>query len=330
MFRIFRSLAEIGPDARPSAVAVGNFDGVHTGHRRLFRRAVTKSLENAWRPSVLTFDPHPTRVLAPDRAPRLLNTNEQRWELMRDEGVQQVFVLPFDRDFATQAPDEFVRRVLVEGVGAAAVFVGENFRFGARQAGNVELLQQLGRELGFSVEVVPSIYVRGRMVSSTEVRRLIEAGNVSLACRLLERPYSVQGEIVSGHGIGSKQTVPTLNLRTSAEVLPADGVYITRTTDTEDGRSWQSITNIGMRPTFEGDRRTIETFLLSPFDGRTPERIRLAFLRRVREERKFESPDALKRQILRDVAIASRFFRRTSVVNYDLPHSRFRTSPTEE
>jgi hypothetical protein len=173
------------------------------------------------------------------------------------------------------------------------------------------------------------------MVSSTEVRRLIEAGNVSLACRLLERPYSVEGEIVSGHGIGSKQTVPTLNLRTSAEVLPADGVYITRTTDTEDGRSWQSITNIGMRPTFEGDRRTIETFLLSPFDGRTPERIRLAFLRRVREERKFESPDALKRQILRDVAIASRFFRKTSVVNYDfttltfpnIPHGGITTMP---
>jgi riboflavin kinase/FMN adenylyltransferase len=330
MFRVFRSLAKIGPDARPSAVAVGNFDGVHTGHRRLFRRAVRKSQENGWRPSVLTFDPHPTRVVAPDRAPRLLNTNEQRWELMREEGIEQVFVLPFDRDFATQTPSQFVRGVLVEGVGAAAVFVGENFRFGARQAGDVDLLQQLGGELGLCVEVVPSIYIRGRMASSTEVRRLIEAGNVSLACRLLERPYSVEGEIVSGHGIGSKQTVPTLNLDTVAEVLPADGVYITRTTDTEDGRVWQSITNIGMRPTFQGDRRTIETFLLSPFDGRTPERIRLAFCKRVREERKFESPDALKGQILRDVAVANRFFRRTSVVNYGLPHSRLRTFPREE
>ena len=330
MFRIFRSLAEIGPDARPSAVAVGNFDGVHVGHRRLFRRAVAKSRETAWRPSVLTFDPHPTRVVAPDRAPRLLNTNDQRWELMREEGIQQVFVIPFDRHFATQTPEEFVRRVLIEGVGAAGVFVGENFRFGARQAGDVELLKRLGSQLGFGVEVVPSIYVRGRMASSTEIRRLIEAGNVSLAYRLLERPYSVEGGIVSGHGIGSKQTVPTLNLDSMAEVLPADGVYITRTTDLEDGRLWQSITNIGMRPTFQGEHRTIETFLLSHFDGRTPKKIRLAFCKRVREERKFESPEALRAQILRDVAVANGFFRRTSVVNYGLPHSRFRTSPREE
>jgi riboflavin kinase/FMN adenylyltransferase len=312
MFRIFRSLAEIGPEARPTAVAVGNFDGVHIGHRRLFHRVVEASSEKGWIPSVLTFDPHPTKVVAPLRAPRLLTTNQERLEMMCEQGIQQVFVLPFDREFASLSPEEFAARILVDGVGAAGVFVGENFRFGSRQSGDVDLLKSLGNQLGFCVEIVPSVYVRGRMASSTEIRQLLERGDVSSACRLLERSYWVEGDVVSGHGVGSRQTVPTLNLRTEAEVLPADGVYITRTTDLDDRRQWDSITNIGMRPTFNGDQRTIETFLLSPFDGRTPARIRVAFLKRVREERKFDTPEALKAQIFHDVKRAQAYFRRTS------------------
>lgn len=310
MIEIHRSLAEAGLSQRSSAIAVGNFDGVHSGHRRLFRRAVGASRKHGWKPSVLTFHPHPTTVVAPDRAPKLLNSTEERWELMEAEGIEQVVVLPFNRDFASLTPEEFVRQVLVEGLRAGGVFVGENFRFGARHAGDVELLKQLGREFGFCVEVEPSVLVRGRMVSSTEIRNLIGQGKVSLACRLLERPFWVQGEVVTGEGIGSKQTVPTVNLQTEAEVLPGDGVYISRTLDREDGRVWNSITNVGIRPTFNGQRRTIETFLLSAFDGRTPERIRLEFLKRVRDERRFESPEALKQQIFRDVARAQAYFRR--------------------
>jgi riboflavin kinase / FMN adenylyltransferase len=316
MIQVLRSLAET-PSGLPSGkrgVAIGNFDGVHAGHRRLFRRTTAVSRERGWTPSALTFDPHPTRVVAPERAPRLLTSAEDRWPFMEAEGIEQVFVIPFNREFASLSPEEFARTVLVDGLGAAGVFVGENFRFGAKHAGDVELLKRLGTELGFQVEVVPSVYVRRRMVSSTEIRTLIEQGAVSLACRLLERPYWVEGTIVSGEGIGSKQTVPTLNLDTPAEVLPADGVYITRTRD--GAREWQSITNIGMRPTFHGSRRTIETFLLSPFDGRTPERIRLEFLKRVRAERKFDSPNDLKTQILRDVGVATKYFRR---ITHDKP-----------
>ena len=316
MIEVFRSLAGIPTTERSSAVAIGNFDGVHAGHRRLFRRVVEASRDHGWTPSVLTLDPHPSQVVAPERAPKLLSTAEERWPYMEAEGIERVFVLPFNRQFASLSPEAFARDVLVQGIGAAGVFVGENFRFGAKHAGDVDLLQRLGGSMSFCVEVVPSVHVRGRMVSSTEVRKLIHSGDVSVAARLLERPYSVEGAIVSGAGIGSKQTVPTLNLQTHAEVLPADGVYITRTTDVADGRVWNSITNIGMRPTFDGQSRTIETFLLSPFDGRTPSRIRLEFLRRVREERRFESPEALKAQILRDVSVASRYFRR--VIKSDL------------
>ena len=309
MFRIYTSLSDV--EAHFRAVAVGNFDGVHAGHRHLLRRVVEVAKEKGWRPSILTFNPHPTAVVAPERAPKLLATIEDRLHMVRKEGIEEAIVLPFDAKFASLTPEQFASEVLEHGILAKRVLVGENFRFGSRQAGDVDLLMKLGQRNGFDVEIVPSVFVRGRMVSSTEVRRVLMEGNVSLACRLLERPHAVDGAIVPGHGIGSKQTVPTLNLSTKAEVIPADGVYITRTTDLRAGRYWPSITNIGMRPTFDGDRRTIETFLLLPLEGDTPKTIRLEFLRRIREERKFESPEALKTQILKDVKRAQTYFRRS-------------------
>src|SRR5256885_6165521 len=162
---------------------------------------------------------------------------------------------------------------------ARVVLVGENFRFAHKQAGNPEVLRVLGEAAGFEVRIVDAFRLRGRIVSTSEVRNAITSGNVSLACRLLERPYSLSGEVVRGHGIGSKQTVPTLNLQPSSGVLPKDGVYITRTHDLESGRRWQSITNAGMRPTFNGEARTIETFLLEALDGASPGAIRIEFLR---------------------------------------------------
>ena len=310
MFRVYRALDEIGPEARNCAVSIGNFDGVHAGHRRILRRVVELSRERGWTPSVLTFHPHPTKVLAPDRAPKLLSTVEERLSYMQAEGIQQAFVLPFDRAFSEQTPEAFARDILAERLGAKAVLVGENFRFGRGQSGDVELLRRLGDQYGFETEIVGGVNIRGRMVSSSEVRRLIFAGKVSTAARLLERPYALQGEVVCGQGIGSKKTVPTLNLATEAEIIPATGVYITRTHDVDSGRNWESITNIGYRPTFDGQGLTIETFLLSAFDGATPEHIRVELLRRVREERKFESPESLKAQIMKDVARAQAYFRR--------------------
>ena len=313
MVRVYRSLDEIGPEARNATVSIGNFDGVHEGHRVLPRRNLEISRQMGTTPSVLTFDPHPTKVVAPHRAPRLLTTVDQRAELLGREGIEQVFVLPFDRGFSQLRPDEFVRTVLVDAIGARAVLVGDNFHFGHKQAGTVETLRALGDQFGFRVEIVGGVTLRGRFVSSTSIREAIEAGAVSAAGRLLGRPYSLEGAVVSGFGIGSKQTVPTLNLDTQAEVLPARGVYITRTHDLDQpARHWPSITNAGFRPTFEGDRLTIETYLLAPLVGDTPKRIRVEFLRRVREERKFESPEALKAQILRDVGRAQAYFRRVS------------------
>jgi riboflavin kinase/FMN adenylyltransferase len=262
------------------------------------------------KPSAVTFHPHPTVIVAPQRAPKLLTTPEERAELMGREGIGQVLILPFNREVAHMSPVEFAGDVLREALGARGVVVGDNFHFGSRQGGNTETLVELGMQFGFEVEVVAPVTRRHLMVSSSMIRRLLADGEVSKAARLLERPYSLKGAVVRGEGRGSRETVPTLNLETTAEVLPADGVYITRTRSLGDVRTWTSITNVGVRPTFDGAQRTVETFLLEGLEGEPPGRIAVEFLHRVREERRFDSAEALKGQILRDVHRARSFFRR--------------------
>jgi riboflavin kinase/FMN adenylyltransferase len=310
--RVARSAAEAAGFA-PSAVTIGNFDGVHAGHQHLFEETVKAAREHGAKPTVLTFDPHPARVVAPQRAPRLLTTPGERVPEMGRYGIEQVLLLPFTTDLSRLTPEEFVKQILVETLGAKAVLVGDNFRFGHKQAGDTKMLAELGAKYGFDTRIVGALMRRGRVISSSAVRELIDAGNVSLACRFLNRPYALSGRVVHGHGIGSKQTVPTLNLDTTSEVLPMRGVYITRTADLESSRVWNSVTNIGFRPTFGGDPAlSVETFLLDPLDGDTPGAIRVEFLERIRDEKKFDSPEALKLQILRDVRHAQAYFRRIS------------------
>jgi riboflavin kinase/FMN adenylyltransferase len=263
-----------------------------------------------WRSAAVTFHPHPTKLVAPQRAPRLLTTPEQRARLIEQFGIDAVLILPFDSAVAHLSPDDFVRDILVDKLRARAILVGDNFRFGHRAAGDVNTLEELGGKYSFETDVVPPVTWRNRTISSSAIRAAILEGNVSLACRMLGRPYALEGPVVHGAGIGSKQTVPTLNLQTDAEVLPKVGVYVTRTRDRADSREWPSITNVGYRPTFNGHGLSIETYLLAALDGPTPTEISIDFLRWVREERKFDSPEALKAQILRDVARANAYHRR--------------------
>ena len=307
---IAHSLAE-ARGFKPCALTIGNFDGVHFAHRCLLRAAKEAAISAGLQPAVLMFDPHPSCVVAPERAPRLLTSPEERSALIRGENIEHILIQPFTAELARLTPEEFATKFLRDGLGVRIVVVGENFRFGCKQAGDTETLKELGSQLGFEVRLLPIVTWRGRRVSSGEVRKLVLAGDVGTAARLLQRPHAISGEIVKGHGIGSKQTVPTLNLQTDAQVIPARGVYITRTRDLDSERRWNSITNIGYRPTFgNDDALSIETFLLDPLEGATPDSIRLEFLRRIREERKFESPDALKAQIFRDVGRAKTYFRR--------------------
>jgi riboflavin kinase/FMN adenylyltransferase len=293
---------------QPSALTIGNFDGVHIGHQHLIAQIREGAVRLGVAPSVLTFDPHPACVVAPDRAPRLLTSIAERTALLERAGVEQIFALPFTREIAKMTPEEFVRDFVAGTMRAKLVVVGENFRFGHKQSGDTKTLAELGSRYGFETLIADPVTCRGRIVSSSLVRGCISGGDVKDAWRLLARPYSISGDVVHGRGIGSKQTVPTLNLRSAAQVLPKNGVYVTRTR--AGAWSWHSITNIGVRPTFEDSHElSIETFLLSPFDGETPAKIEIEFLHRVRDERKFESPEALKAQIMRDVARARSFFR---------------------
>jgi riboflavin kinase/FMN adenylyltransferase len=271
---------------------------------------------------------------------------------MAAAGVEQILILPFDRGIAQWSPEEFVKQLLIGRLGARAVLVGDNFRFGCRQAGDTRTLEALGGQLGFEVEIAPAVTCRGQVVSSSGIRSLLCAGRIGLANRFMGRPYALEGEVVSGRGVGSKQTVPTLNLATSGEVIPARGVYVTRTRDLDSARAWTSVTNVGYRPTFgESDQLSIESFLLdpqdapltpvpltpdastispltpvplttgpltAPFTGDAPGRIRVEFLARLRSERQFESPEALKAQILRDVRNTQSYFRRTRALTHTL------------
>ncbi|MGQ9633169.1 MAG: bifunctional riboflavin kinase/FAD synthetase [Bryobacteraceae bacterium] len=306
--RICRSLQEVEPGI-PRALTIGNFDGVHAGHRRILRRLVALARENGWRPSAMTFDPHPAVVVAPERAPRLLTTLDQRARLIAEEGIEEILIVPFHPGFSRLTPHRFVQEVLVQNLSVRAVEVGANFRFGYQHSGDIQTLVQLGHEFGFLTGVVPELVVRGIGVSSSRIRSLLEAGAVSLAARLLEREYSVEGRIIAGRRVGSTKTVPTLNLEPPGVILPADGVYITRTFDLDADRRWPSVTNIGYRPTFGEHERCVETHLLAPLTGEDPRRIRLEFLLRLREERKFPDAASLRAQILRDVARARRYFR---------------------
>jgi riboflavin kinase/FMN adenylyltransferase len=311
---IYRSLAETPPHFGPCAITIGNFDGVHAGHRKILRRVAALAREEGWKAAALTFDPHPAKLLTPVSAPRLLTTLDRRARMMLEQGIDEILILPFTLEVAALTPEEFVREILVDKLGARAVLVGANFHFGKRATGDAGTLEQLGERYSFETDILAPVVWRKRVISSSEIRRLVEAGDVSTACRMLSRPHSLDGVVVRGEGIGSKQTVPTLNLDTKAEIVPGNGVYVTRTrecgSEGKPQRGWPSITNVGYRPTFDGQHRTIETYLLSALGGAPPEEISVEFLRRVRDERKFESPVALKEQILRDVARAQAYFRR--------------------
>jgi riboflavin kinase/FMN adenylyltransferase len=240
---------------------------------------------------------------------------------MERDGIEQVLILPFDERISSLDPTDFFREILVDSLGARALAVGHNFLFGRNQSGNASTLLELGREFGVRIEIVPAVRRRGVIVSSSEIRRLLAAGAVGKAGRLLERPFALTGRVVAGAGRGRRETVPTLNLDIASlalerAALPASGVYITRTSSDSDAQShprfWRSITNVGMRPTFGGRHLTVETFVLDPLVGPPPERIHLEFLRRLRDERAFPSASVLRDQIMRDVARAETFFRRTA------------------
>jgi riboflavin kinase/FMN adenylyltransferase len=302
--------ARYAASGRGSILAIGNFDGIHLGHQTILRAAVARAHESGDVATALTFDPSPRKVLRPESAPPRLSTNVQRMEWFGVLGVEAAVVLPFTMDLARLAPEEFVEQILVQGLRVRGVLVGENFRFGHRQAGDVGLLRELGMRRGFEVVIIPPVAYRGEIVSSTVIRREIAAGNVTHASLLLGRPFALTGSVVSGTGTGRRFTFPTLNLAPEQELLPARGVYVTRTLLEGSARTYRSVTNIGMRPTFNGASLSVETHLLDFAGEIDVRRIEVRFWKRLREEKKFSGADELREQIARDIARANRFFSR--------------------
>ena len=293
-----------------SVLAIGNFDGIHLGHQAILRATVERAHALNAVSTALTFDPSPRKVLRPETAPPRLSTNAQRMEWFNALGLEAVVVLPFTLDLARLSPNEFVEQILVRDLHVKAVLVGENFRFGHKQAGDVKLFSELGSKHGFDVVIIPPVVYRGEVVSSTIIRREVAEGDVSHAARLLGRPFALTGEIVSGTGTGRKFTFPTLNLAVEQELLPARGVYVTRACLEGETRSHRSVTNIGFRPTFNGSSLSVETHLLDAQLSTAPKRMEVRFWKRLREEKKFNGPEELRAQIAADIAVANRFFSR--------------------
>ena len=302
--------AHYAASGRGSILAIGNFDGIHLGHQAILRAVVARAAQTKDVATALTFDPSPRKILRPESAPLRVSTNAQRMDWFGTVGLEAAVVLPFTLDLARLSPQEFVEQILVNGLRVRAVLVGENFRFGYQQAGNVALLRELGTRYGFAVEIIPPVALDGEIVSSTAIRREIAAGHVTHAARLLGRPFALSGEIVTGTGTGRRFTFPTLNLKPEQELLPGRGVYVTRTLLEGETKTRRSVTNVGMRPTFNGAALTVETHLLD-FSGEvTGKRMEVHFWKRLREEKKFSGPEQLRAQIAQDIASARRFFAR--------------------
>lgn len=304
--KIYGSVEEIQPPLQSPIVTLGNFDGVHRGHQHLIHQVIACA-KRCGRPSLLlTFEPHPLKIIRPDSAPPLIQSHSDRMSLIRSCGIEHALVLPFSKSFADMPAETFVQDILHLGLRASVIYVGNNFNFGKARQGTVELLREMSKTLGYEVPVVEDFLVLGSPVSSSRIRRAVASGEVELARELLGRPYSISGKVVDGDRRGADLGFPTANLQTDAELVPADGVYATRAVS--HGKIHDAVTNVGSRPTFKGASFAIETHALNSPGDLYGKAMEVQFFGRLRSEVKFESVKKLQQQITIDVQRARRFF----------------------
>jgi riboflavin kinase/FMN adenylyltransferase len=300
--------------ARGTVLTLGVFDGLHLGHQRIMQTVVESANATGAVPTVITFDPHPRAVLHPENAPPLLQTLDQRLANFEVLGIKQTIVIRFDKEFAGIDAETFLRDIVHERLQAREVFLGKGFFFGRNRGGNIELLREMSKRLGFFADEVPEVRLRGARISSSKIRQLLADGKVNLARRMLGRPYGVEGQIIHGLQRGRTIGFPTANLHPHNRVIPRFGVYATATLI--DGRWRRSITNVGVRPTFDDDQNpSIESYIFD-FDGDLyGDVLRVRFLHRIRDERKFSGIDELRAQIERDTRHALSYFSHEGVRN---------------
>ena len=309
--QIFRAQNEVPADWGPSVVAIGSFDGVHCGHQAILRDVLATARATGSRSVAVSFHPHPLEVLRPADAPQLLTPLPHRLEVLAQSGLDATLILPFTPEFAQQSAESFAGSVLRDTLRATAVHEGDNFRFGYGAEAGVERLRELGLEMGFSVISHQLLRLRGLPVSSSQIRSLVTAGRVSQARALLGRSFSIVSAPARGRGIGTKLLVPTINLAPYAGVKPAHGVYVSclRVGQGDTARWFRGITNAGNRPTFGEDSYAIESHLFDfetiDLSDDTP--LELVFLKHLRSEQRFASPEALRAQIGHDIQRAQRY-----------------------
>jgi riboflavin kinase / FMN adenylyltransferase len=308
--QVFHNLAEVPSSFGPTNVSVGNFDGVHRAHRFVLSEIVARAKTVYAKSMAVTFEPHPVRILRPEQNLKLLTPTPEKLRLLATTGIDAVLLLPFSRDLSLMTPHQFAHDILKVRLHACEIHEGYNFHFGHKASGNIQTLRELGQEMGFEVHDYPEMRLRGEPVSSSHIRQLLREGRVSRARHLLARPFSILSTAGRGRGYGSKYTVPTINLARYEELVPKDGVYITRTRVGDE--CFDSVTNIGNRPTFGADSFAVESHLLNfhPLEVAAETEVEIHFLDRLRDEIKFPSVDALREQIGRDVRRAQKYFRR--------------------
>lgn len=306
--QVFHKLADVPPGFGPTLLSVGNFDGVHRAHTRVIHEIVERARNIGAKSMAVTFEPHPLRILRPDANLRLITPTAEKIRLLAETGLDATLLLPFTRDLSLMQPRTFAHDILKQGLRAKEIHEGYNFHFGHQAAGNVDMLIEFGREMGFDVHMYSELRLRGERVSSSHIRKLIAEGKVSRARHLLARPFGILSTAGRGRGYGSRYTVPTINLSRYEELVPEYGVYITRTRVGEE--CFNSVTNVGNRPTFGADSFAIETHLLDfhPLEITAETEVEIHFLQRLRGEIKFPSVEALREQIGRDVRKAQRYF----------------------
>jgi riboflavin kinase / FMN adenylyltransferase len=302
--QVFHKLEDVPAEFARTIISVGNFDGVHRAHAHVLGTMVRRAKESGVNSIAISFEPHPMRILHPESDLKLLTPTPEKVRLLAATGLDAALLLPFNRDLSLMTPQQFAQEILKNGLRASEVHEGYNFHFGHKAAGNVGLLSELGKKLGFD----PEMTLRGEPVSSSHIRRLIRQGRVSRSRHLLARPFSILSSAGRGRGYGARYTVPTINLARYEELVPGDGVYITRTRVGDE--CFDSVTNVGNRPTFGAESFAIETHLLNFHSIElTPETpVEIHFLERLRDEIKFPSIEALREQIARDVKKARRYF----------------------
>src|SRR6266481_6997687 len=307
--QVFHKLEDVPADYGPTLVSIGNFDGVHRAHTHVLREIVTRARQQGAKAMAVTFEPHPVRILKPDSGLKLITPTPEKLRLLQASGLDAVLLLPFGRDLSLMTPRQFAEEILRKRLHAREVHEGFNFHFGHKAEGNVHLLAELGHELGFEVKVYPEMKLRGDPVSSSQVRKLLSEGRISRARHLLGHPFSMLSTPGRGRGYGTRYTVPTINLSRYEEFVPRDGVYVTRTRVGDE--CFDSVTNVGGRPTFGSDSFAIESHVLNfhPLELSAETEVEIHFLDRLRDEIKFPSVEALKEQIGRDVRKAQKYLR---------------------